>query len=225
MDDFLDNNNGYNNGNYNSNGYNNGYNNGSYGSGYNNNGGGYYPDGRFTGAYGEPPQGFKEKKKASGLAIASFVISLVNLILCCTSLSFIACPLCILFSIIALVKKKGGVPFAVIGMVISVISLIIFCFYGFIMMKIMPDAFYFFENQQQITEDFDRDGTIPERFEKYRDPKYDKYWESKNYSSFDEFFEHEIIDKYRSNLNNNSVSYKGRNSTDISLVLQPAMLL
>ena len=94
MDDFYGNNNGngYNNGGYNNNGYGSGYNNNGYGSngygssGYNNGG---YNNGQ---NFGYNSDYEPEQKGGAGLAIASFVLSLVNLLLCCTMLSIITVP-------------------------------------------------------------------------------------------------------------------------------------
>ncbi|WP_303804290.1 hypothetical protein [Ruminococcus flavefaciens] len=197
-------NNQYNNG-YNNNGYNNGYNNNGYGGGYQNNA----PYNNYNGNYNMP----RDNRKGGGFAIASFVMALVNIVPCCTCLSIITVPLCIIFAVISLIQKRKGTAFAIVGIVLSVLAGIFFAYYGFIMYKIMPDAMYFAEHQQQITEDYDRDGTIPERFEKYRDPKYDKYWNNSGYDSFDEFFGKEIIEKNRYRLGSSSSSRSSSRSS------------
>ena len=185
------------------NNYNNGYNNNGYGGGYNNN---QYNN--YDSNYEMP-----HDERRGGFAIASFVLAIVNIIPCCSALSIITVPLCIIFSIISLVQKRKGTAFAIIGIVLSLIAGLFFAYYGFIMYKIMPDAMYFAQNQQQITEDYDRDGTIPERFEKYRDPKYDKYWERSGYDDFDEFFEKEIIEPNRSRLSGSASSSHSSSSS------------
>ena len=200
-------NNQYNNG-YNNNGYNNGYNNNGYGGGYQNNN----QYGNYNSNYDMP----RDEHKGGGFAVAAFVIALVNIIPCCTCLSIITVPLCIIFAIISLVQKRKGTAFAIVAIVLSVLSGIFFAYYGFIMYKIMPDAMYFAEHQQQITEDYDRDGTIPERFEKYRDPKYDKYWSRSGYKDFDEFFGKEIIEKNRYRLGSSSSSSRSSSKSSSS---------
>lgn len=178
---------------------------------YNNNNGGYQNN-NYDSNYDMP----YDERRGGGFAIASFVLALVNIVPCCTCLSIITVPLCIIFAIVSLVQKRKGKGFAIAGIILSVLAGLFFAYYGFIMYKIMPDAMYFVENQQQITEDYDRDGTIPERFEKYRDPKYDKYWERNGYKDFDEFFGKEIIEKQRSNLSGSysTSSKKSSGSTD-----------
>ncbi|SEH39268.1 hypothetical protein SAMN02910265_00311 [Ruminococcus flavefaciens] len=246
MDDFNNmNNNDQNN---NTNNLNNGYGNGEqynaqnngnqyngYGNGgqYSNQNGGYpYNNGYngnnpFTGNYNGYPQynmynneGIAERKGA-GFAIASFVISLVNLMFCATMLSIVTVPLCLIFSLISLVGKRKGTAFAVIGVIVSVISLIFFVYIGFLVYKIGPDLVYFSEHSTQIIEEYDRDGTIPEQYEKYRDPKYDKYWNRMGYDSFDELFA-EFIKNQKKNQNSGRSYYyendtkKDRNSARYS---------
>ena len=196
---------------------------------YNNNYGGYPNNNQYNNQYGSYNSNYDmphDERKGGGFAIASFVLALVNIVPCCTCLSFITIPLCIIFSIISLAQKRKGTAFAIIGIVLSLLAGIFFAYYGFIMYKIMPDAMYFVQNQQQITDDFDRDGTIPERFEKYRDPKYDKYWERSGYKDFDEFFKYEIIEKNRKNLTgyssgSSSSRTSSSNISDAALVFRP----
>ena len=77
----------------------------------------------------------------------------------------------------------------------------------------MPDYMYFIANADQIVEEYESDGTIPERYEKYRDPKYDKYWKRSGYDSFDEFFE-KFIEGYSAGLNSASGSYSNTSSSE-----------
>ena len=170
MDDMFNNNNGNN-----------------YSSGYSNGGNGYFPDGEFRGMYNEDDN-MGPVQKGAGLAIAAFVIAIVNIIPCCTMLSIISVPLCIILAIVSLIGKRKGKGFAITAIILSVLAGLLFAYYGFIAYKLGPDYMYFVTNADQIVSDYDEDGTIPERFEKYRDPKYDKYWERNGCKSFDEFF-------------------------------------
>lgn len=126
--------------------------------------------------------------KTSGLAIASFVIALVNLIVFRTVLSVIAVPLSIILAIVSLAKKRTGTGFAITGIIISVISMILFCSAILVIVKLYPDMKYFIENEHQIVEDYNRDGTIPEQFEKYNAPRFNKYWSAMGCDDFNEFF-------------------------------------
>lgn len=220
----YDNNNmngGYNNNNMG--GYNNGYNNGGY-----NNNVGYYQNDQFTGIYNDSNYNQPDERKGKGFAIASFVLAIVNIFPCCTALSIITVPLCLIFSLVSLIGKRKGTAFAVIGLVLALLSGIVFAYYGFIMYKVFPDFVYFAENQNQIISEYEEKGTIPERFEKYRDPKYDKYWNRMGYDSFDEFFAKFIEDQKRnSNYSSSSSSSERRSSSDsdLSLGFVPSLMV
>ena len=66
---------------------------------------------------------------SNGMGIAGFVISLVSLILCCGSLSWLS----IIFSIIGMKNAKqhngAGNGLSIAGLVISIVGLVIFLFY------------------------------------------------------------------------------------------------
>ena len=208
MDDMFNNNNGNN-----------------YSSGYSNGGNGYFPDGEFRGMYNEDDN-MGPVQKGAGLAIAAFVIAIVNIIPCCTMLSVISVPLCIILAIVSLIGKRKGKGFAITAIILSVLAGLLFAYYGFIAYKLGPDYMYFVTNADQIVSDYDEDGTIPERFEKYRDPKYDKYWERSGYKDFDEFFKYEIIEKNRRNLTgyssgSSSSRTSSSNISDAALVFRP----
>ncbi len=191
--------------------FNNGNNNDN--NGYiNDNGRGYFPDGEFRGDYGENYD-LSPEPKGSGLAIAAFVIALVNIIPCCTILSIISVPLCLILAIVSLAGKRKGKGFAITAIILSLLAGLMFAYYGFIMYKVAPDYVYFIANANQIVEDYEEDGTIPERYEKYRDPKYDKYWKRSGYDSFDEFFE-KFIEGYSAGLNSASGSYSNTSSSE-----------
>ena len=180
---------------------------------YSNPNNGYNGNNPFTGNYNGYQQNMYNnndgmpEQKGSGFAVASFVISLVNLILCCTCLSVITLPLCLIFSLVTLIGKRRGKGFAIAGLIISVISGIFFVYYGYIVYKIAPDFVYFAENSTQIIEEYEKDGTIPERFEKYREPKYDKYWDRMGYDSFDEFF-YDFIKRQKKSQSESGVTYE-----------------
>ena len=92
-------------------------------------------------------------------------------------------------------------------------SALFFAYYGYLVYKVAPDFVYFAENQNQIIEEYDRDGSIPERFEKYRDPKYDKYWDRMGYKSFDEFFD-KLIEEQKKNREEAEQAYENDQKKD-----------
>ncbi|HOC32733.1 MAG TPA: DUF4190 domain-containing protein [Ruminococcus flavefaciens] len=159
-----------------------------------------------NGYYGQQPYA-QNVRNDSGLAIASMVIALVNLIVFRTLLSIIAVPLSIIFAIVSLVQKRSGKGFAVTGIIVSVISMILIGTVIALFVKVYPDFEYFAENQQQIITEYKEDGTIPEQYEKYNDPKYDKFWKSMGLKDFNEFFGM-LIDKYISDYSYDDYDYE-----------------
>lgn len=82
-----------------------------------------------------------QNNPSNGMGITGFVISLISLIMCCGSLSWLS----LIFSIIGMSKAKkingAGHGLSVAGLVISIIGLLIFLFYfGSIFMGIMNAA-------------------------------------------------------------------------------------
>lgn len=148
--------------------------------------------------YGEPqPDNINDKSQSKGLAVAAFIIALVNLIFCSCSLSIIAVPLSLIFAIITLVTHRGGKAFAIISIVISVIASVIFAFYVALVVKLTPDLMYFVNHEEQIISEFNETGEVPEYFKKYEEPKFDKYWSAFGYDNFNGFFK-DFIEGYRS---------------------------
>ena len=155
------------------------------------------------------------EKGTSGMAIASFVIAIVNLILFRTLLSVIAVPLSLIFAIVSLAKKFGGKGFAIAGIIISLISTFVFCSAIAVCVKLYPDFRYFAVHEQQIIEEYHENGTIPEQFEKYNAPRYNKYWTAFGCKDFNEFFG-KIIDNFASETDEASSdrSYDGYDGYD-----------
>lgn len=138
--------------------------------------------------------GLPEKKPEylkTGLATASFIISVVNLLFFACAFSFVLAPVAIVMGIMSLVKRQGGKGFAITGIVISTVSLLIFGVFTAIFMKVYPDMEYFIRNDTAIISEFEENGKIPEQFEKYKAPEYDKYWVTFG-GEFEDFFEYFI---------------------------------
>lgn len=181
------------------NNYNN-YNN--YNNGYDNNyNGGYNMTPEYQGGVPSEPE-----QKGAGLAIAAFVVSLINFLLCCSSLSIITVPLCLILAIVSLASHRKGKGLAITSIILSVFSGIIFGYFVAIYSKIMPDLIYFTEHADSIITEYEETGEIPERFEKYEDEKFDKYWSAMGYDSFEEFFA-DFIEGYDSESGTFSYSY------------------
>ena len=76
-----------------------------------------------------PPAPVQEKGKGVGFAVAAFIIALVNLVFCGGVFSIIAVPLSLVFAIVSLASHRRGKAFAIISIVVSVLSSVVFGFY------------------------------------------------------------------------------------------------
>ncbi|MDE6036293.1 MAG: hypothetical protein K2G36_10335 [Ruminococcus sp.] len=143
----------------------------------------------------ETPDKLPESLK-TGLATASFIISMVNLLFFGMALSFVTAPVAIVLAVMSVIKHQGGKPFAIASIIISVVSLIICTAFTVVFVKVYPDMEYFIKNDTVVIADFEESGDIPEQFKKYKSPEYDKYWQSMGYEDFESFFRF-FIDSYR----------------------------
>lgn len=124
----------------------------------------------------------------TGLATASFIISMVNLLIFGMALSFVTAPVAIVMAGVSLKKRQGGKPFAIISIIISVISLVFCTLFTAFFVKVYPDMEYFIRNDTAIISSFEEDGDIPAQFDKYKNPEYNKYWNAMGFDDFQEFF-------------------------------------
>lgn len=132
---------------------------------------------------------YDPRRESIGFAVAAFVISLVNMIMFSSMLSFICVPLALIFAVISLAGRRRGKALSIIAIVVSAVSAIIFIRVMAVAVHLYPDIEYFLKNDKQIVAEYNATGEIPERFVKYESPKYDEYWDSVGYDSFDEFFD------------------------------------
>ncbi len=157
-------------------------------------GGGYQP------AYaGQPVRGAAvqtQKKSGFGEGLAALIISLVNFFMFGSIFSFISVPVVLIFAIIALKRGNSGRIMAVISIIVSIISALIFALYVAVIVKLAPEIKYFADHDKEIIAEYYETGEIPERYEKFRDKKYDKIWKNLGYDDFDDFFGY-IIGEYR----------------------------
>jgi len=143
---------------------------------------------QYNGGYPDRWNVQPDEKTGNGFAVASFAIALLNMLFFKSLFSIITVPVCIILGILCFAKHGRGKGFAVAGMIISVISACICAFYIAFIVQIYPDIKYFMENDTQIVTEFVEEGTIPDRYKKYLDPKFDKYWKSAGFDSFNEIF-------------------------------------
>lgn len=167
-------------------------------------------------AYGGPQPQYRTAaapvpaNKRMGPAIAALIVSIANFIMFGSLFTFISLPAVIILTIIVFRRDLGGKPMALIAVVVSVISAVLFAFYVAIAVKLAPDIKYFADNGREIVENYDKYGEIPERYEKFRESKYDRLWDEMGYDDFDEFFS-DVVDIYRrSVMKENKPSYSDR---------------
>jgi hypothetical protein len=123
------------------------------------------------------------------------------------------------------VKKRKGTVLAIFGIIFSVLAGLALFVYGKTFYDVSKDMVYFAEHEDQIIEDYERDGTIPKRFDKYRDSKYDDVWGEGN--TFDDFFD-EFVKRRKEENRGGTYSYTytyGEDSSDLALGFQPALLV
>lgn len=204
----YNNNNGYNNGNYNNAGYNNGnYNNGG---GYNNNGnynGNGYNNGNYNnndvyydigdGSYDPNYRGYDDPKSGkTGLAVASLILGIIGFICCCCGFGYVLAPLSIILGIISLATHRGGKGFAVTGIILSAITIIILVIFALVYGPIARDYIRFVSEADKVIEEYAETGELPDYLDKYNDPKYKDFWESNGYKNFNDFLD-DLIDQLK----------------------------
>ncbi len=175
----------------------------------------------------------EKQPKQRGLAITSFVLSLLPIFLtvfCCCLLPYpSAASAYILFlllmmvialctGIFSLISHRGGKGFAITGIIISAL-LILPLLFSLICVNTVyyKDMAKFAVNAQEYIDDYDRTGEVPEDFEKYKDPKYDNVWKSMGYDDFDAFYGDYMIPYYKRTLypsNSNESSHSGSSNSE-----------
>lgn len=128
----------------------------------------------------------------TGFAVASLVLGILSVLCCCCGLTVILAPLSIIFGIIALVKHHGGKPMAIVGVVLSTLSIIatiaISIFINKTMGPYIDDCMKFIQEAPQVIEEYNETGELPDYLEKYRGDEFDHVWEENGYKDFDDFF-------------------------------------
>lgn len=142
-----------------------------------------------------------------GFAIASLVLSILSLILCCCwGFNLVLAIPALILGIVALVKRYKGKGMAISGIIISSVSILItgmmLVSYG----PIFKDVFRTANDFENIRDTYEETGELPEYLEKYTDEKYDYIWQSEGYDDFYDFFDYVIeeVDKSNAEANNNA---------------------
>lgn len=138
--------------------------------------------------YGQP----QPQKKPLWASVTCFVLSLVNIVLCCCT-TYLFAPVSIVFGIVSLVKKWAGKGFAVAGIIISSLSLVAMIvssvLFNTAFREPYEDMMRFAMSPDQYIEEYQETGEVPDDFKKYCDPEYDSWWKFMGYDSFDAFFD------------------------------------
>ena len=145
------------------------------GGDYNSNNGGYSSNNRDVNA---------DKK---GLAITAFVLSILGFI-CCGCGAVVFAPISIILAIISLATHRGAKGLAIAGLVISILSILVVVFISVSYKEEVNDFSKFIQNSEHYVQMYKETGEIPEEFQKYKDPKYDQFWQDSNYKNFEEFY-------------------------------------
>lgn len=122
-------------------------------------------------------------------SVTSLVLGIISLVLCCCCpYLFLLAVASIVFGIIALVQGMSGKGMAIAGIVISSVVLIIALLLNLIFGAIIKDLTKLSKEPQYYVEMYEETGEVPEEFQKYCDPKYDKYWDAMNIDGFETFY-------------------------------------
>jgi hypothetical protein len=143
-----------------------------------------------------------------GLAVTAFILSLVNLVCCCTfvyalsPIGFIFVIPAIIFAIISLVTKRGGKGLAIAALIIAGISLIFMLCVAVVFREPAKDIMLFAKNSDKYIQMWDETHEVPAEFQKYNDPKYDQIWQNSNppYKNFTEFYGEVVIKTFKQSM-------------------------
>ena len=128
-----------------------------------------------------------DNSQKKGLSITSLIFGILSLICCgCGAITF--APVSIILAIIALATKRGGKGMAVAGIILSAVSIGFVIFVSSTYSEEVSDFSKFMQNSEQYVQMYKETGEIPEEFQKYKDPKYDQFWQGSNYKNFEEFY-------------------------------------
>lgn len=132
------------------------------------------------------------QKKPLWAAVTSFVLSLINIVLCCCT-TYVFAPLSIVFGIVSLAKKWAGKGLAIAGIIISSVSLVLMIVSTVLVNTMFKEPYQdmmkFAMSPDKYIEEYEETGEVPEDFQKYCDPKYDGWWDLMGYDDFEEFFD------------------------------------
>ncbi|MBR6791849.1 MAG: DUF4190 domain-containing protein [Ruminococcus sp.] len=155
--------------------------------------------------------GGNDNSGRTGFAVASLVLGILSVLCCCCGMTVILAPLSIIFGIIALVKRHGGKPMAIVGVVLSTLAIIATIALSiFINEKLGPyidDYMKFIQNAPQVIEEYNETGELPDYLEKYRGEEYKEFWQEGGFDDFDDFFS-QFVDEVEAEVDLDSIEPK-----------------
>ncbi len=129
-----------------------------------------------------------EENKPMWAAITSFVLSLVNVVSCCCC-GYVTIIAALVFGIISLANKWKGKGFAIAGVVISSVCLILTLLSQIFLGGLSACLTDVMLTAPEYYAEYSETGEIPEELEKYDNEEYDWYWKMTGNDSFADFYD------------------------------------
>lgn len=124
-----------------------------------------------NGYYSQGMMGQQQPSAASGkgMAIAALILGILGLALFCACGSFVLGPIAIILAIVVLATKRNGKSMAIAGIITGGLGIILSIVMLFSFKDEFDDFMYLAENADQIIEEYEEDGTIPDFILKYEE--------------------------------------------------------
>ncbi len=100
-------------------------------------------------------------KRSKGLAIAALILGIISIPLLCCGIGAIFGIIAIILAIISLATKKGGTVCAVIGLILSLISVAITGVAIAVLAPYYDGYMDFYKNSDEYIQEYDENGTYP----------------------------------------------------------------
>lgn len=147
----------------------------------------------------QTPNDFEQNGNGhKGISIASMVLGIISLVLCCCfGFNLILAIPALIMGIIALVKRYEGKGMALAGVILSSIATLLTALILISSGKellMFKDIMTFFMDYPESVETYEATDELPDYLEKYTGEEYDYLWEQSGYDDFYEFLD-EMIDE------------------------------
>ncbi|MGN0621504.1 MAG: DUF4190 domain-containing protein [Porcipelethomonas sp.] len=164
------------------------------GQNYYSGGNGYYDGGMGYNGYNNGGVPVPPKKK--GLAITSMILGILSILFCCSPyLCLVLAVISAVMGIIALVKKQAYSGMSITGIITSAISIImsvilLVTLWGIVSEfgQFMKDFMKAAMNQEEVVEEYERTGELPDYLQKYDEGEWGEFFDSMFDGGFEEYF-------------------------------------